>query len=122
MATKGRKLTLLAATAAVALLLVTAGVYWDDILVWYRLQRDFERLPTNEQGHPEYRHRQTGIVMVRVPGGGVLDGKLKGKTGTGPPSAFLRLDSALLISGESCRIRTCNPLLKSRSTAPSPWS
>ena len=69
MITKAKKFTFLSASAAIALLLVTAGVYWDDILAWYRLTRGFERLPTNEQGCPEHRHRQTGIVMVRVPGG-----------------------------------------------------
>ncbi len=41
---QSKKLTLLAASAAVSLLLVTARVYWDDILVWYRFTRDFERL------------------------------------------------------------------------------
>ena len=69
MATKGKRLTLLAVSAGVALVIVSAGVYWDDISIWYRLSRDFERLRTNEQRYREYRHRQTGIVMVRVPGG-----------------------------------------------------
>ena len=81
MATKAKKLTLLAVTAAVALLLVTAGVYWDDILVWYRFTRDFERLAANEQGYPEYRHRQTGIVFVRMPGGTFLMGSPDGEKG-----------------------------------------
>ena len=74
MATKGKRLTLLVAWVGVALVVVIAGIYRDDIVVWYRLTRDFERLPQNEQGYPEYRHRQTGIVMVRVPGGKFLMG------------------------------------------------
>ena len=76
-----KRLTLLVATAAVALVLVAAGVYWDDILVWYRLTRDFERLADNAQGYREYRHRQTGIVFVRVPGGTFMMGSLEGEEG-----------------------------------------
>ena len=42
---------------------------WNQIILWYKLYREFEQLPKNQQGYFEYRHRQTGIVMVLVPGG-----------------------------------------------------
>ena len=38
------------------------------------LSRAFDRLPDNGQGYPEFRHKKTGIVMVRLPGGTVQIG------------------------------------------------
>ena len=38
-------------------------------------------LGKNEQGYPEYRHRQSGIVMVRLPGGTFLMGSPKTEEG-----------------------------------------
>ena len=38
---------------------------WKEIVFFL----NFERLGANTQGYPEYRHRQTGIVFVRLPGG-----------------------------------------------------
>jgi hypothetical protein len=35
----------------------------------YRLHREFEGLGKNPQGYRVYRHRQTGIRFVRLPGG-----------------------------------------------------
>lgn len=35
----------------------------------YRLWQDFERAGANEQGFREYRHREMGMVFVRLPGG-----------------------------------------------------
>ena len=35
----------------------------------YLLWRDFESLGKNAQGFSEYRHRETGIVFVALPGG-----------------------------------------------------
>ena len=68
---KGTSVALLAGggVLVVALLL---GVYWQNIAAWIKFVRMFEHIGTNEQGYPEYRHRQTGIVMVRVPGGTFL--------------------------------------------------
>ena len=37
----------------------------DHLRFWYV----FEPLGKNEHGYPEYKHRQTGIAFVRVPGG-----------------------------------------------------
>ena len=43
--------------------------------------RDFEQLANNEQGYPEYRHRQTGIVFVSLPGGTFLMGSPEDEEG-----------------------------------------
>ncbi len=66
---KGRKVALVAGLALVVLSVAVVSTYWGEIRSWHALWQDFERLGTNEQGYPEYRHRETGIVMVRVPGG-----------------------------------------------------
>ena len=65
MKTRGKRVVIVAGTFLVVLLLGTVWLSWDHIRFWWR----FEPLGNNEQGYPEYRHRQTGIVMVRVPGG-----------------------------------------------------
>jgi formylglycine-generating enzyme required for sulfatase activity len=41
----------------------------EELATWYRFFQRFERLGPNEQGYLEYRHRSTGMVMVRIPGG-----------------------------------------------------
>ena len=57
-----------AVTSAIVLALLLAGATW---LLWDHLRFSwlFESLDKNTQGYPEYRHRRTGIVMVRLPGG-----------------------------------------------------
>ena len=62
---KGRKVALVAGLALVVLSVVVVWMYWKEIGFFL----NFERLGLNEQGYPEYRHRQTGIVTVRLPGG-----------------------------------------------------
>ncbi len=62
---KGRKVALVAGLALVVLSVAMAWTYWTDIRFFLK----FERLGRNEQGYPEYRHRQTGIVFVKLPGG-----------------------------------------------------
>ncbi len=39
--------------------------YWQEIRFFLK----FERLDKNAQGYPEYRHRETDIVFVGLPGG-----------------------------------------------------
>ncbi len=57
-------------TGILAVVVVAAVVrYRGELVAWYVFRRDFEGLGKNEQGYPEYRHRQTGIVFVRLPGG-----------------------------------------------------
>ncbi len=62
---KGRKVALVAGLALVVLSVATVWTYWKEIRFLLR----FERLAKNAQGYPEYRHRQAGIVFVRLPGG-----------------------------------------------------
>lgn len=70
---KGRKTVVVMGAVLLMLLMLTVSFTWDHIRFWWL----FESLGNNEQGHPEYRHRQTGIVMVRVPGGSFLMGTSK---------------------------------------------
>ena len=71
--------------AAVATVLVSGTAAWlsrDDVRFWWL----FESLGQNSQGYPEYRHRETGIVMVRLLGGrffmGARDGEGKFEDGS----------------------------------------
>ena len=59
-----------AGTFLVVLVLGPVWLSWDHIQFWWL----FEPLGRNEQGYPEYRHREAGIVMVRVPGGTFMMG------------------------------------------------
>jgi hypothetical protein len=72
-ATRGR---LIATVGGLGVLVVLAllALNWQSIAAHGRFWRLFESIGRNEQGLPEYRHRQTGIVMVRVPGGTFLMG------------------------------------------------
>ena len=63
------KIVALATGVGVLAVVVLMGVYWRDIAAWAKFVYLFESIGRNEQGYPEYRHRQTGIVMVRVLGG-----------------------------------------------------
>jgi len=62
---RGKLPALSTAALALAVLVVAAWLGWPHLRFWWL----FESLGKNEQGYPEYRHRQTGIVMVRLPGG-----------------------------------------------------
>jgi formylglycine-generating enzyme required for sulfatase activity len=62
---KGRRLALLTACVGVVVLGVATWLSFPHLSFWYL----FEPLGVNAQGYREYRHRQTGIVMVRLPGG-----------------------------------------------------
>ena len=48
---------------------VVGVVAWHELVAWRTFRRDFESLGRNEQGYPEYQHRETGIVFVSLPGG-----------------------------------------------------
>jgi formylglycine-generating enzyme required for sulfatase activity len=62
---KGRKIALLTGVALVVLVGVLAWVNRERI----RFLLEFESLGLNAQGYPEFRHRKTDIVFVRLPGG-----------------------------------------------------
>ena len=61
-------------------LLVICG-YWSEIRERYLLWTQFERLQDNAQRYPEYRHRQTGIVFVRLRGGAFVMGSPESESG-----------------------------------------
>ena len=66
---RGRTIALTAGTLVLVLVGVATFLYRREIAAWYHLVTRFERLADNEQGYSEYRHRQTEIVFVRLPGG-----------------------------------------------------
>lgn len=66
---KGKRVALLLAAVVAVGLFVFIWFFWQRAHAWYVFWRRFERLGLNAEGHLEYRHRRTGLVMVRVPGG-----------------------------------------------------
>jgi formylglycine-generating enzyme required for sulfatase activity len=62
---KGWRVALLTGVALVVLLLVIGWVNREHI----RFFLAFESLGKNAQGYPEYCHRNTGVIFVRLPGG-----------------------------------------------------
>ena len=66
---RGKRIALGAAAILLGLAVLIGVAYRNELQFWYEFHRDFESLSANTQGYPEYRHRQTGIVFVRVPGG-----------------------------------------------------
>ncbi len=78
---KGRRTSLVVAIAVVATLLLIGFGLRREMRAWYVLFTEFERLPNNEQGYSEYRHVQTGIVFVLVPGGSFSMGSPETETG-----------------------------------------
>ena len=76
-----RKVAVLLAIGGVVVIAVLTRVYWADIIAWYRFTRIFESVGSNGQGYPEYRHRLTGIVMVRIPSRSFLMGSPESEEG-----------------------------------------
>ena len=69
MTRKGKKPALLATVAAFGLVTTLVWANWEKLRGWYDFWQKFERLGDNPKGFSEYRHLQTGIVFVWVPGG-----------------------------------------------------
>ena len=69
-----RRKGILTATVLGLCVLAIAAFWGRDTAAWIEFQYRFENLGKNKQGYPEYRHRQSGIVMVRLPGGTFLMG------------------------------------------------
>ena len=63
------KLSLLAGAIAILVGLLVIGLNFSTIVAWYEFRQQFEALGDNDQGYAEYRHRQTGIIFVSLPGG-----------------------------------------------------
>jgi len=64
-ASRGKRTAFVSLALTLVILGMSAWFLWPHVLFW----RLFEALGKNAQGYFEYRHRQTGIVMVRVPEG-----------------------------------------------------
>lgn len=71
--TKGRKTALLLGCGLLVVLGVLTWASWDQI----RFLLKFKSLGPNPQGYSEYRHRKTGIVFVKLPGGEFWMGRSK---------------------------------------------
>src|SRR5262249_7045489 len=69
MKTKGRRIALATGGAALIFLGLAGWIGWPHLRAWYRFRSLFESIGKNAQGFLEYRHRKTGAVMVRLPGG-----------------------------------------------------
>jgi hypothetical protein len=70
---RGRRVAIAAGALALVVLGLATWLGWRDLLFWYR----FSPLGKNAQGFLAYRHRQTGIVMVLLPGRKFLMGAQK---------------------------------------------
>ena len=70
----------MAITAGAGVLMLVSLVVWStwtDIKFFLR----FESLGSNKQGYAEYRHRDSGIVFVSLPGGTFLMGSPQDEDG-----------------------------------------
>ena len=67
---KGRKVALTSGFALLLLLPLVIWTSWPHILFLLY----FESLGRNEQGFPEYRHRDSDVVFVSLPGGTFMMG------------------------------------------------
>ena len=69
---RGKRIALI--TDVCVLVIGLAAIVWyrAEIRASYTLWVNFERLPDNERGYAEYRHRATGMLFVRLPGGKVF--------------------------------------------------
>ncbi len=61
---RGKRIAVTAGSILFALAVVIGVSYRSELVAWYAFHRTFEGLGNNEQGRPEYKHRQTGIVFV----------------------------------------------------------
>ncbi len=73
----GRALVVSTGTLAIVVGALALSLLWETILFASR----FESLGSNEHGYPEYRHRKTGIVFVRLPGGTYIMGSPEDEKG-----------------------------------------
>jgi hypothetical protein len=66
--TKGKRTAVAIATLALFLLFSALWLSWPYLVFWYR----FKRVGTKQQGFPEFRHWQSGILFVPFPSGTLL--------------------------------------------------
>jgi formylglycine-generating enzyme required for sulfatase activity len=68
--TKGQRVAIVVVALVLVFLLGAVWFGWPHLVFWSR----FERLGANPKGLVEYRHRKSGIVLVRIPAGTFLMG------------------------------------------------
>jgi formylglycine-generating enzyme required for sulfatase activity len=81
-ATRGKKLALFLGAITLLCLAALLLSYGSTIARWYLLLTEFERLPDNAEGLPEYRYRKTGILFIKLPGGKFLMGTAVNEPGS----------------------------------------
>ena len=74
---KGKRPALVIAAASLVVLVATGACFHREIIAWVRFVRAFESMGVNTNGFREYRHRKTGIVFVKLPGGAFWMGAQK---------------------------------------------
>jgi formylglycine-generating enzyme required for sulfatase activity len=115
-------IVLLAATGLV-LVAALAFLYWKDLEAWYEFRQRFESLGSNSSGAEEFRHRETGVIFIRIPAGRVEIGSPEGEEGAWAgerPLHEVRLDAFLIAKYEVSqhewsRIMGTNPSLRGSS-------
>ncbi len=68
--TKGKRVAIAVVILVLLILLGAMWFSWSHLVFWSR----FETIGTHQQGLPEFRHRQSGILFIRVPSGTFLMG------------------------------------------------
>ena len=61
----GKSIALLTGLLLLAILGASSWIYRAQLRFWWQ----FESIGRSAQGYLEYRHRQTGIIFVKLPGG-----------------------------------------------------
>ena len=109
-----------------ALLGVAVVVYREEVVAALRLAVDFESLGRNEQGFREYRHRQSGLRMVLLPGGAFTMGSADDDVDARPnehPEHDVVLDAFLIAKYEISKaewIRLSDATSRAASSVDSP--
>ena len=68
----GRRIALATGLCVLVIGLAVIVSYREEIRTSYVLWKNFERVPDYERGYTDYRHRATGMLFLRLPGGKVF--------------------------------------------------
>ena len=104
---RGATVALLVGACLVVAVAVAVKFTRHHLRFWYV----FEPLGKNEHGYPEYKHRQTGIVFVRVPGG-------KFRMGIGDPDEKRQIEDLVSSGGRIPRGVPMRPIGMLRTERP----
>ena len=80
--TRGRAVAI---TAGAVVLVIGAMLPWPTYWDYVLFLQEYDSLGRNPQGHREYRHEETGIVFVSLPGGTFLMGSREDEDGYSEP-------------------------------------